>query len=61
MNDCLIGWFKDCECICKDCTKYISVNSEKGSLLLEEYEKQVEETLKPLKEMWIIKLESGEE
>lgn len=54
MNDCIwafIAGVCDCE-NCANCKKYISVNSEDGSKLLEKYEAEVDEALKPLAEKW---------
>lgn len=51
MNDCIWAYILGCE-DCNNCNKYISMNSERGEELLETYEKDVQETLKPLKEKW---------
>lgn len=37
---------------CNGCKDYISVNSDKGAELLEKYESEVEEALKPLADKW---------
>lgn len=51
MNDCIWACILGCE-DCNNCNKYISMNSERGEELLETYEKDVQKTLKPLKEKW---------
>lgn len=51
MNDCIWAYILGCK-DCNNCNKYISMNSELGEELLETYEKDVQETLKPLKEKW---------
>lgn len=54
MNDCIWAFISGvCDCEkCGNCEEYISVNSEDGSKLLEKYEAEVNEALKPLAEKW---------
>ena len=52
MNDCF--WCCTCVCECDSCIcdKYISMNSEQGNKLEEEYRKDVDKALEPVREMW---------
>jgi hypothetical protein len=51
MNDCLWFWIKICECPSR-CNKYLSVNSEKGNEVLQRYDLDVEEAIKPVREKY---------
>lgn len=52
MNDCVFSF----TCICEDCPrrcdKYISANSEKGSVMLEEYETDVVAAIAPVRKKY---------
>ena len=57
MNDCFLFWIGICEGEdCNQCPLYISVNSEEGDKLCQEYDNDVEEALKPVRETWSQKL-----
>ena len=50
MNDCL--WYGMCVCDgCENgrCDKYLSMNSDEGDQIQEQYKKDVEEALKPVR------------
>jgi F0F1-type ATP synthase membrane subunit b/b' len=60
MNDCIFIWFGGCDgCEMGKCDKYLSANSEEGSRLLEEYQAEVEEVLKPIKEKFKTRIENA--
>lgn len=53
MNDCIWAWIGVCEEVRNGaCDKYLSANCEKGYEISQQYEKDVEEALKPLMEKW---------
>jgi len=50
MNDCFL--FMICACEgdgCEGCKKYLSLNSDRGQELSDQYDKDVEEALKPVR------------
>lgn len=51
MNDCVWALIL-CECEKYRCDKYISANCPVGELMLEIYEEEVEQSLKPVKEKY---------
>jgi hypothetical protein len=58
MNDCIFLWIGGCDgCEMGKCDQYLSANSGKGSSLLEEYQAEVEEALKPIKEKFRARIE----
>lgn len=55
MNDCL--WSFMCNLCdsnngCRECKKYISVNSENGRVLLNKYQNEVNKAIVPVEEKW---------
>lgn len=52
MNDCFWSFLGLCSESCKNCTKYLSVNSEDGEKMLEEYHRQIDYVLTPLLDEW---------
>lgn len=53
MNDCFLSWIGACENgKCANCKKYLSVNDEENHKLLEEYQKDIDEAVKPVQEKW---------
>ena len=56
MSDCF--WcFTFCEAEnCRDCLHYISVNTDAGEQMLEAYQRDVDEALKPVRDEWARKM-----
>lgn len=54
MNDCLWAFMCGvCDCEgCNRCEDYISVNSDRGRELLENYQREVDEALQPVYAKW---------
>lgn len=55
MNDCFWCFICRLSCAskgCYKCSKYISVNSDEGAKLLQQYGQEVEEALQPVREKW---------
>lgn len=59
MNDCIWAYIVRCEEGCK-CCGYRSMNSEQGAKIMEAYEKDIEEAIKPIKVKWQKHFESNE-
>lgn len=46
MNDCILCMLGKCEGFgCADCTKYVSMNSERGHNLIAEYEQEIQKVV----------------
>ena len=55
MNDCFWCSIGVCEADnCEYCKKYLSMNSDEGYIMIEKYDKDVKEYLKPFKEKYKI-------
>lgn len=52
MNDCF--WYQICACDCEygQCFKYLSINSDKGNKLSEQYQKEIDIVTNPVKERY---------
>ncbi len=61
MNDCVWAYIVGCsdEIGCK-CCGYRSMNSDNGEEIMEAYEKDIEEAIKPVKVKWQEYFESNE-
>ncbi len=57
MNDCFWNWIGACKCSKFGCPKYLSVNGDIGSEMLESYEKEVEKVITPIQNNWAKKRE----
>lgn len=61
MNDCVWGFMGVCDGNNCRCVKYLSCNKGKGKLILEEYENEMDEKIKPIKDKYNEKFKNYEE
>lgn len=52
MNDCIWSWIMICECENGRCDRYLSVNSQEGNEIKNQYDKDVQEALVPVREKY---------
>ena len=63
MNDCLWSFISGvCDNgDCSKCSEYLSANTKEGNELLDKYEKEVDEAIKPVCDKWKEEKESGKD